>query len=59
MNRREFLTVLGGAGAVSLAGIRPAFADERTTDLFVDGLVMVSFEDPILRIGFPKAPATA
>jgi hypothetical protein len=56
MNRRSFLTVLGGAGVASLAGIHPAFAAEPTTDLFLDGLVMVSFEDPILRIGFPRAP---
>lgn len=56
MNRRDFLTVLGGAGVASLAGIRPAFAGEQTTDLYLTGLVMVSFEDPILRIGFPKAP---
>jgi len=57
MNRRHFLTVLGGAGVASLAGIRPAFATEPTTTLYLNGLVMVSFEDPILRIGFPKAPA--
>jgi hypothetical protein len=57
MNRRDFLTVIGGAGVASLAAIRPTYAGtERTTDLFLDGLVMISFEDPILRIGFPKAP---
>src|SRR5437016_3149793 len=56
MNRRDFLTVVGGASVFSLAGIRPAFAAEQTTTLYLNGLVMVSFEDPVLRIGFPKAP---
>ena len=56
MNRREFLTVASGVGVASLAGIHPAFAAEQTTSLYLEGLVMVSFEDPVLRIGFPKAP---
>src|SRR5438105_2353793 len=56
MNRRDFLAVVSGAGVASLAGIRPAFAaSEQTTSLYLEGLVMVSFEDPVLRIGFPKA----
>ncbi len=55
MNRRDFLTVLGGASVASLAGIQPAFAAEQTTDLYLSGLIMVSFDDPVLRIGFPKA----
>src|ERR1051326_5241920 len=58
MNSRDFLTVVGGTSVFSLASIRPLFAAaERTTTLYLNGLVMVSFEDPVLRIGFPKAPA--
>jgi len=56
MNRRDFLTVVGGASVVSLAGYRNAIAAEQTTSLYLNGLVMVSFEDSVLRIGFPKAP---
>lgn len=56
MNRRDFLAVVGGASVVSLAGIRPVFAAEETTTLYLNGLIMASFEDPFLRIGFPKAP---
>ena len=56
MNRRDFLTVVSGAGVASLAGIRPVFGAEQTTTLYLKGLVMVSFEGPMLRIGFPKAP---
>lgn len=59
MNRRQFMTVLGGTSVASLAGINPAFAfaaDAPTTTLNLKGLVMVSFEKPVLRIGFPKAP---
>jgi len=55
MNRRDFLTVLGGASVVSVAGLRPVFA-ESTSSLYLNGLVMLSFEDAGLRIGFPKAP---
>jgi hypothetical protein len=63
MNRREFLSVIGGAGAVSLA--IPAFASTTTADrmtadvtsLYVKGLVMVDLGNPdIIRLGFPKAP---
>jgi hypothetical protein len=56
MNRREFLSVIGGASAVSMMNVRSAFAEE-TTSLYVKGLVMFDFENPaVLRIGFPKAP---
>src|SRR5438045_3939691 len=63
MNRREFLSVLGGASAISLAV--PAFASSSATDkgaaditsLYVKGLVMVDLGDPqVIRLGFPKAP---
>src|SRR5215467_4400999 len=57
MNRRGFLTVLGGASVVSLGGWQPGFAAaEQTTSLYLNGLVMVSFEDTVMRVGFPKAP---
>jgi hypothetical protein len=63
MNRREFLSVLGGAGALSMA--IPAFASSpevrdiagNTTSLHVKGLVMVDLGSPdTIRLGFPKAP---
>jgi hypothetical protein len=66
MNRREFLSVLGGASAISMA--IPAFASstsstsaDRTaadiTSLYVRGLVMVDLGNPdLIRLGFPKAP---
>jgi hypothetical protein len=63
MNRREFLSVLGGAGALSMT--IPAFASTiemsnisgDTTSLHVKGLVMVDLGSPdIIRLGFPKAP---
>jgi hypothetical protein len=58
MNRRDFLSVVGGAGLVSLAGYHPAFAaTEQTTSLYLGGLIMVSFEKDSMRIGFPQAPA--
>jgi hypothetical protein len=56
MNRRDFFTVLGGTGVASLAGVRSVFAAERTTTFYLRGLVMVAFENEMLRIGFPKAP---
>jgi hypothetical protein len=56
MNRRDFLTVVGGASVASLAGVRSAWAAEQTTTFYLRGLVMVAFEDQTLRIGFPKAP---
>lgn len=59
MNRREFLSVLGGASAisaVSMINVHPAFAED-TTSLYVKGLVMLDFQDTdVLRLGFPKAP---
>jgi hypothetical protein len=62
MNRREFLNVLGGASAISMA--IPAFVSastpdnaRNTTSLFVKGLVMVDLGNPeLIRLGFPKAP---
>ena len=59
MNRRHFLTTVGGAtaAAVSLSHITTAFAAETTTSFYVKGLILVSFEDPnVLRLGLPKAP---
>ena len=56
MNRRDFVTVMGGASAISILNIHPAFA-ATSTALYAKGLIMVSFEDPqFLRLGFPKAP---
>ena len=63
INRREFLSVLGGATAISMA--IPALASSSTADktatdvtsLFVKGLVMVDLGNPdVIRLGFPKAP---
>src|SRR4051794_40915259 len=63
MNRREFLSVLGGASAITMAV--PAFAASTTADktgsditsLYVKGLVMVDLGNPdLIRLGFPKAP---
>src|SRR5262245_48289704 len=63
LNRRQFLSVLGGATAVSIAipGLASALtADMVTTDvtsLHVKGLVMVDLGNPdLIRLGFPKAP---
>jgi hypothetical protein len=63
MNRREFLSVLGGASAVSVTGVS-AFASTSAdkvaadvTSLYVKGLVMVDLGNPdVIRLGFPKAP---
>lgn len=63
MNRREFLSVVAGASAVSMA--IPALASTSTADktitdvtsLYVKGLVMVDLGNPdVIRLGFPKAP---
>jgi hypothetical protein len=64
MNRREFISVLGGASAISMA--IPALASSTTADnnvglevtsLYVKGLVMVDLGNPdLIRLGFPKAP---
>jgi hypothetical protein len=62
MNRREFLSVLGGASALSMINVHPAFASTvdaktGTTSLYVKGLVMVDLGNPeFVRLGFPKAP---
>ena len=62
MNRREFLSVLGGASALSMINTHPAFASTvdaktGTTSLYVKGLVMVDLGNPeFVRLGFPKAP---
>src|SRR5262245_54753987 len=56
MNRRDFFTVAGGLSGASLAGVRSARAAEQTTTFYLRGLVMVAFENQMLRIGFPKAP---
>lgn len=56
MNRRHFLTVLGGTAAVSLSHTNNALAAPTTTPFYVKGLIMVSFEDrTMLRLGLPKA----
>jgi hypothetical protein len=62
MNRREFLSVLGGASALSVMGVS-AFASASTdrvaadvTSLYVKGLVLVDLGNPdVIRLGFPKA----
>jgi hypothetical protein len=63
MTRREFLSMVGGATAISMAG--PAFASISGVDkppagvtyLYVKGLVMVDLENrDLIRLGFPKAP---
>jgi hypothetical protein len=62
MNRREFLSVLGGASALSMINVHPSFATTAdaklgTTSLYVKGLVMVDLGNPdFVRLGFPKAP---
>ncbi|HLH32181.1 MAG TPA: hypothetical protein VKY31_13340 [Terriglobia bacterium] len=63
LNRREFLSVVAGASAISMA--IPALASTSTADkvaadvtsLYVKGLVMVDLGNPeVIRLGFPKAP---
>jgi hypothetical protein len=59
MNRRHFMTAMGGAtaAAASLMHANRAFATETTTSFYVKGLILVSFEDSnVLRLGLPKAP---
>jgi hypothetical protein len=64
MNRREFLSVLGGASALSaatminpLAAFSEAGPASQTTSLYVKGLVMLDLGNPeFVRLGFPKAP---
>jgi len=61
LNRREFLSALGGATAISMAipALASTSADKTSADvtaLYVKGLVMVDLGDPqIIRLGFPKA----
>jgi hypothetical protein len=59
MNRRHFLTAMGGAtaAAASLIHLNQALASETVTPFYAKGLIMVSFEDSrMLRLGLPKAP---
>ncbi len=60
LNRREFISVLGGMSAVATAGVKGAFGAvdaSATTALYVKGLVMVDLGNPdVVRLGFPKAP---
>jgi hypothetical protein len=62
MNRREFLNILGGASAVSMAipALASTSAPDKVSDvtsLYVKGLVMVDLGNPeLIRLGFPKAP---
>jgi hypothetical protein len=57
MNRRDFLTAVGGATAISAMNLPILSAASGTTSLYVKGLVMLSVEDPsVVRLGFPKAP---
>jgi hypothetical protein len=62
LNRRQFLSVLGGATAVSMAipGLASAstadMVTKNVTSLYVKGLVMVDLGNPdVIRLGFPKA----
>src|SRR5712671_1417609 len=56
MNRRDFVTAVGGATALSILNIQSGLA-ATSTALYAKGLIMVSFEDPqFLRLGFPKGP---
>lgn len=59
MNRRDFVTIMGGAtAAISALNTKNLLAEGKaTTPFFAKGLVMVSFEDQkFLRLGFPNAP---
>jgi len=65
LNRREFLSVLGGGTAAAMAIPAFAFASTSTADkvvtditsLYVKGLVMVDLgNSDLIRLGFPKAP---
>jgi hypothetical protein len=62
MNRREFLSVLGGTTVIAGAGHSLALStgtslDRTTTPLYVKGLVLLDLDQSgVLRLGFPKAP---
>ena len=58
MKRREFMSVAGGAVAISMLPTTSLFAaTDPTTPFYVRGLAMLSFSDPqYLRIALPKAP---
>jgi hypothetical protein len=63
MNRRQFFSLLGAAGAISAIGVSTfatTSADKvgaDVTSLYVKGLVMVDTSNPdFIRLGFPKAP---
>jgi hypothetical protein len=57
MKRREFMSVAGGAVAISMLPSSSLFAVSQTTPFHVRGLAMLSFSDPqYLRIALPKAP---
>src|SRR6185295_4595841 len=59
MNRRNFVTAMGGAtAAASILNLKTILgASGTTTPFYLKGLVMVSFEDSlVLRLGFPNAP---
>lgn len=60
MNRRHFITAMGGAtaAAATLSHLNQALGAETGTAFYAKGLIMVSFEDSrVLRLGFPKAHA--
>ena len=57
MKRREFLSVAGGAVAISMLPSSSLLAADQTTPFHVRGLAMLSMSDPrYLRIALPKAP---
>ena len=57
MKRREFLSVAGGAVAISMLPSSSLLAADQTTPFYVRGLAMLSLSDPqYLRIALPKAP---
>ncbi len=56
MNRRDFLSVMGGVAVLSKASTSFAL-DGGTTPLYVKGLVILDMEDSkTLKLAFPKAP---
>jgi hypothetical protein len=58
MNRRHFISAMGGAtaAAAALGHLNKTLGAETGTAFYAKGLIMVSFEDSrVLRLGFPKA----